>query len=173
MKASIRYVLGAALLSVVWAAACKNDDNNNDNPTSPTPAALPQGVEALRASLEPFTSFAMAKGAGYTSITDCMSSGDLGAMGIHFGKTSTFDAAIDSLHPEIVIYEPGTNGEMSLVGVEFVIPYTALPRTATAPVLFGQKFLQNDGFQLWGLHVWTHRSNPSGLFSSWNPRVHC
>ena len=21
--------------------------------------------------------------------------------------------------------------------------------------------------------VWTHRTNPSGLFTSWNPRVHC
>ncbi|MEP6493482.1 MAG: hypothetical protein ABJF01_12435 [bacterium] len=174
MKASLRYVLGAALLSAVWAAACKNDDPASPVTTPPaTTPALPQGVEALRAALEPYTSFAMAKGAGFTSITDCMSSGDLGAMGIHFGKTSTFDAVIDSLHPEIVIYEPGTNGEMSLVGVEFVIPYTSLPKTATAPVLFGQKFLQNDGFQLWGLHVWTHRTNPSGLFASWNPRVHC
>jgi hypothetical protein len=23
------------------------------------------------------------------------------------------------------------------------------------------------------LPVWTHRTNPSGLFASWNPRVHC
>jgi hypothetical protein len=62
---------------------------------------------------------------------------------------------------------------MSLVGVEFIVPYTALPRSGQAPVLFGQKFSQNDVFQVWALHVWTHRANPSGLFAPWNPRVHC
>jgi hypothetical protein len=48
-----------------------------------------------------------------------------------------------------------------------------VPKTAAAPALFGQKFIQNDVFGLWTLHVWTHRTNPSGLFASWNPRVHC
>ena len=94
-------------------------------------------------------------------------------MGVHFGNTALFDAVADSLHPEVVIYEPGTNGEMSLVGVEFLVPYAVLPKTSPAPLLFGQKYSQNDVFGVWALHVWTHRTNPSGLFASWNPRVHC
>jgi hypothetical protein len=57
--------------------------------------------------------------------------------------------------------------------VEFVVPYAALARTATPPRLFGQDFVHNDVFQVWALHVWTHRANPSGVFASWNPRVHC
>jgi hypothetical protein len=40
-------------------------------------------------------------------------------------------------------------------------------------VLFGQKFSQNEVFGVWALHVWTHRTNPRGLFAPWNPRVHC
>jgi hypothetical protein len=134
----------------------------------------PAGVDLLRASLAPYSSLALAKGAGYsTALTDCMSNGDQGAMGVHWAKTSLIDAAADPLQPEALIYEPGTNGEASLVGVEFVVPYTAVARNATAPTLFGQDFSQNDVFQVWALHVWTHRANPSGLFAPWNPRVHC
>jgi len=166
MKIIIRAILCAALVPVVWAGACTNDDA-----TSP---ALPQGVEQLRASMAPYASLSLAKSAGYSAaITDCMSNGDEGAMGVHFGNTALFDAVVDSLHPEVVIYEPGTNGEMSLVGVEFLVPYAVLPKTSPAPMLFGQKFSQNDVFGVWALHVWTHRTNPSGLFASWNPRVHC
>ena len=94
-------------------------------------------------------------------------------MGVHFAKTALIDGTADPLHPEALIYEPGTNGEMSLVGVEFIVPFAAVAKTAAAPSLFGQQFLPNDVFGVWALHVWTHRANPSGLFASWNPRVHC
>jgi hypothetical protein len=62
---------------------------------------------------------------------------------------------------------------MSLVGVEFIVPFSILPKTGTPPTLFGQKFSVNDVFGVWALHVWTHRLNPSGTFADWNPRVHC
>lgn len=168
-KIGIRPMLHAAVISLALTGAC-----GGTNSTSPTPTSLPAGVEALRASMDAYTSLALAKKAGYnTALTDCMSNGDAGAMGIHFGNTNYIDGVADSLRPEALIYEPGTNGEMSLVGVEFLVPYDAVPRTAAPPVLFGQKFSQNDVFQVWALHVWTHRANPSGLFASWNPRVHC
>jgi hypothetical protein len=166
MKISIKHVLYALVLPTIWVAACSSDDT--------TAPAAPAGVEELRQSLAPYTSLTLAKAAGYNAaITDCMSNGDEGAMGVHFGNTTLFDATTDRIHPEVLIYEPGTNGEMSLVGVEFLVPYAALPKTSPAPELFGQKYQQNDVFGVWALHVWTHRTNPSGLFASWNPRVHC
>ena len=144
---------------------------NSDNATS---AAAPAGVDVLRAALAPYTSFALAKNAGYaTALTDCMSNGDEGAMGIHFANLALIDGIVDPAFPEALIYEPGTDGEKSLVGVEFIVPFTAVPKTSTAPMLFGQQFQPNDVFGVWGLHVWTHRVNPSGLFAMWNPRVHC
>jgi hypothetical protein len=167
MKVSHRMMLYAALLTpfaLTWA--CRDDE-----PTSPT---VPAEVETLRASLAPFASLARAKSDGYaTAITDCMSNGDVGAMGVHFGNTALIDATVNPLRPEVLIYEPGASGEMSLVGVEFIIPFAAVPKTAPAPELFGEKFIADDAFGLWGLHVWTHRTNPSGLFSPWNPRVRC
>jgi hypothetical protein len=158
-----------SLVSSLWAAmalACGGSDT-----TSP---ALPSDIEALRASLAPYASLNLAKSAGYSvALTDCMSNGDLGAMGVHFGNPALIDGTVTPQLPEVLIYEPGTNGDMSLVGVEFIIPFAVLPKTSPAPTLFGQKFLADNAFGLWGLHVWTHRSNPSGLFAPWNPRVHC
>lgn len=164
MRRSLR-LIGFTALVATGAAAC------SDSNTGPT---IPAGVALLRQSLEPYASFALAKDAGYgTQLTDCMSHGDDGAMGIHYANTSLIDGVADSLHPEALIYEPGTDGDMSLVGVEFVVPYAAVSRASTPPVLFGQAFVQNDVFGVWALHVWTHRSNPNGLFATWNPRVHC
>lgn len=153
-------------LSLALTAAC-----NDDRVTSP---AIPAGVEELNASLAPYTSLALARQSGYSTIlTDCMSNGDLGAMGVHFAKAGLLDATTDPLQPEVLIYEPDTGGEMSLVGVEFIVPFAAVPKTSPAPVLFGQPFSPDDIFGVWALHVWTPRANPSGLFAPWNPRVHC
>jgi hypothetical protein len=165
MSAS-QFRLTVLLVTAAIVAACASH-----RVTAP---AEPGAVGALRGSLAPYTSFALAKTAGYaTAITDCMSNGDEGAMGVHFAKTALIDGVADSLNPEALIYEPGTNGEMRLVGVEFIVPFAAVAKTATPPTLFGRQFSQNDAFGVWGLHVWTHRSNPSGLFAAWNPRVQC
>ena len=167
MKNTVRGIGLAALLALGIAVACSDD---NHTATAPEPS----GVESLRESLAPYSSFALAKAAGYaTAITDCMSNGDQGAMGVHYANTALLDAIADSLHPEALIYEPGTNGDANLVGVEFIVPYAAVAKTAPAPHLFGQAFSQNDVFGVWALHVWTHRTNPSGTFAPWNPRVHC
>jgi hypothetical protein len=165
MKCSARMFQCATLLLLVTGAACSRST------TSPTP---PSGVSALRESLAPYASLALAKNAGYnTALTDCMSNGDVGAMGIHYANTSLIDGTADSLHPEALIYEPGSSGEGSLVGVEFIVPYEAVSKQSPPPSLFGQSFLPNDVFGIWMLHVWTHRTNPSGTFATWNPRVHC
>ena len=75
--------------------------------------------------------------------------------------------------PELLLYEPEKNGRLRLVAVEYIIPYTFHSRDAAPPELFGQKFIQNDVFQLWGLHAWVWKENPSGIFANWNPRVNC
>lgn len=167
LKVKTALIAVATLVPFVWAVAC-NDKNDVTEPT------VPPGVAELRASLEPYTSLSLAKAAGYKdAITDCMSNGDLGAMGVHWGNTTLFDGTTDANHPEVLIYEPGTDGQASLVGVEFLVPFAVRPKTSPAPELFGQKFVVNDVFGVWALHVWTHRTNPAGTFASWNARVHC
>jgi len=129
----------------------------------------------LRRVTAPFHDFSKAVAAGWnTKITACMTDpAGAGGMGFHYGKTSLIDGSVSVDQPELLLYEPEQNGRLRLVAVEYIIPYTAVSRSAEPPVLFGQKFQQNDVFQLWGLHVWAWEHNPSGLYANWNPRVTC
>jgi hypothetical protein len=121
-----------------------------------------------------FRRFAASQEAGYTvQATGCRANPPVGAMGIHYLNPAHLDGSVSALTPEIVIYEPGRNGRLRFVGLEYIIPYTFVPETADPPELFGQQFLQNPGDQLWMLHVWIGRNNPDGLFATWNPKVSC
>jgi hypothetical protein len=55
------------------------------------------------------------------------------------GNTALIDGTADAMHPEVLIYEPGAEEQMCLVGVEFLVPFSILPTTATPPRLFGQE----------------------------------
>lgn len=180
----MRYLTSAvaAATTVALLVAC------SDEPTAATKSALTPGAaqrqEALspsvsrdlvllRRSLARFQDIRVAKAAGYhTKITSCMSDPS-GGMGFHYGDFGTFDGDIDVDHPELLLYEPLPNGRLQFVAVEYAIPYVWHSQFAEAPELFGQKFKQNARFNLWGLHVWLWKENPSGTFASWNPNVTC
>lgn len=132
-------------------------------------------LATLRRVTAPFHRFEKATAAGWSAqITPCMTDpGGAGGMGFHYGNVALIDGSVRVDEPELLLYEPEKNGRLRLVAVEYIIPYTARSRSATPPVLFGQEFKQNDTFQLWGLHVWVWKENPSGLFANWNPRASC
>lgn len=138
-------------------------------------SALRNDLATLRRVTAPFHSFNTATAAGWsTQITPCMTDpGGAGGMGFHYGNTSLIDGSVHVDRPQLLLYEPQRNGRLRLVAVEYIIPYTLHSRSDVPPVLFGQQFKQNDTFQLWGLHVWVWKANPSGLFANWNPRVSC
>jgi hypothetical protein len=94
-------------------------------------------------------------------------------MGFHYGNVGLIDGSVQVDQPELLLYEPEKNGQLRLVAVEYIIPYSFHSRASAAPVLFGQEFKRNDTFQLWGLHAWVWKENPSGMFASWNPNVTC
>ena len=132
-----------------------------------------QQLAELRAATAPFHDIGAATAAGFRDrLTDCMSDPTLGAMGVHYGDLTRFDAKPEYARPEILVYEPRKNGRLRLVAVEFAVPFDAWTANK-APVLFGQSFHRNETFGLWVLHVWLWRDNPSGLFADWNPRVSC
>ena len=151
---------------VLCAAGC----TTGKEATAPDPLA--QRVEALRELTRPYQSLTQAKAAGYTvKITDCMTDAQ-GGMGYHFGKGDYIDGVVDELKPEVVLYEPAANGDLKLVGIEYVVPFDKWT-SAAAPQLHGQTFARNEMFQVWALHMWIWRDNPSGLFVGWNPAVSC
>ncbi len=138
-------------------------------------ATLRKDLATLRRVTAPFHDFNVATAAGWsTQITPCMTDpADSGGMGFHYGNTALIDGTVRVDAPQLLLYEPERNGRLRLVAVEYIIPYTFHSRDAAPPVLFGQQFKQNDVFQLWGLHAWVWKENPSGLFANWNPRVNC
>lgn len=101
-----------------------------------------------------------------------------GAMGIHFVNL-TVQGPLDPMKPNVLLYEPQTDGTLKLVGAEWLVP---LPAAAEHPTLFGEKFqgpmeghepLIPQGFHHYDLHVWLFRDNPNGLFSPTNSSVSC
>jgi hypothetical protein len=138
-------------------------------------SAVNQELAALRRVTATFHNFQTAAAAGWSAqITSCMTDpAGAGGMGFHYGNPALIDGSARVEEPELLLYEPEQNGRLRLVAVEYIIPYTAQSRSAVPPVLFGQPFKQNDTFQLWGLHAWVWRENPSGVFADWNPRVTC
>ena len=155
---------GAAVLALSLAAC-------GDDPTGPSLTSDQQrDLDALRAATAAYRDFSRAQAAGYTErLTDCMSDA-AGGMGYHYGKAAFIDASARLLEPEILMYEPQPDGSLQFVGIEYVVP---LSMAATPPTLLGHTFHRNDAFQLWVLHVWLYRDNPSGMFSDWNPNVTC
>ena len=174
------------LASIALLAACGGD------PTSATSAAELQSsrpatgeaslgstvnreLATLRRVTAPFHDFANATAAGWsTKITSCMTDpGGAGGMGFHYGNTDLIDGTATVDKPQLLLYEPEKNGRLRLVAVEYIIPYAFHGREEAPPVLFGRQFKQNDVFQLWGLHAWVWKHNPSGMFADWNPKVNC
>ncbi len=158
--------LTAALLTAVALLAGCSDD--------PTSSGGNADLATLRRVTAPFQSFDSASSAGWAAkITACMSDSALGGMGFHYGNPDLIDGTARVDEPELLLYEPQADHSLELVAVEYIIPYSAHARSDAPPVLFGRQYKQNDTFQLWGLHVWAWKSNPSGLYADWNPTVNC
>jgi hypothetical protein len=120
------------------------------------------------------------KAEGYALLHGCVSGPQEGAMGIHFANGDLVgDGKLDVQHPEALLYEP-RDGKLQLVGVEYVVLADAWNANNPAPpVLMGQLFNYVGAPNRYGLppfyelHVWAWKSNPSGMFADWNPRVSC
>ena len=127
----------------------------------------------LRRTARPFEKIKAAGELGWgEKLTDCMVQEGSGGMGFHYGNTALFDAVVEPLNPEILVYEPLRNGRMRFVAVEYAVPFTAWT-AAEPPEVHGIPFHRNETFQLWVLHVWIGRHNPAGIFMDWNPDVSC
>jgi hypothetical protein len=120
----------------------------------------------------------------YASTGACVNSPQEGAMGIHYANAELIgDGVVDATKPELLIYEQ-TNGELNLVGVEFLVlaeqwDDPAGGHAPGAPVLQGQLFNYVGAPNRYGLdafyelHVWAWLDNPNGPFADFNPAVSC
>jgi hypothetical protein len=153
---------------------------------STSASAGQENVAAVRAATARFHDIDAATAAGYGQLRDaagiaCIDNQPTGTMGIHSVKGSLVgDAAVNATTPEALVYEPGPNGKLRLVAVEYVVFQGAWDAAnAAPPSLFGQTFTLIRAGNRYGLptfyelHAWLWNPNPSGMFSDWNPSVSC
>jgi hypothetical protein len=136
--------------------------------------AIDRDTARLRAATAAFRTLDAAVAAGYSSDGGgCLSHPTQGAMGFHHNNAKLTDDRVELERPEILVYQLAPNGEYRLTGVEYFVPFLALPRTAEPPTVMGQKLKPFDEGKFWYLHAWVWLDNPSGLFADWNPTVRC
>jgi len=138
-------------------------------------------VRIVRESTERFRDVSVAEAEGYALQFGCVSGSDAGAMGLHFVKGSLVgDDVLDPTRPEILIYEPTSNGRLRLTGADFLVLADVWhARHPAPPELMGQLlhlFESPNRFGLpafYTLHVWAWKENPNGTFVNWHPNVSC
>jgi hypothetical protein len=161
-------VLGAAVVALTAVAGAGSSVNAE--------------LAKVRAATAKYHSLARAQADGYSVENEpCVVSPD-GTMGIHAVNGPLIgDPAIDPLRPELLLYVRAPNGKLRLVGVEYfkVDADQNLMTDGDRPSLFGVPF---DGPMAghapgmpihYDLHAWIWHHNPSGMFSQWNPKLHC
>jgi hypothetical protein len=172
-------VLGLGLVLMVSAAGV----------TSASGRGIPKHLDpdqldaaAVRIVSERFRDIEQAYAEGYILFYQCTEQPGVGTMGQHLVNLDYVgDPAINPLRPEALVYEPTKNGGFELAAVEYVVmaaDWTAAFGSATPRVL-GQDMLFRPQGNRYGLpdfyerHAWLFKTNPSGMFSDWNPRASC
>ena len=151
------------------------------------PQLTPQ-LEGIRAALDKYRDPIVAVREGYFSTLGCIDfpvAGGMGqmqypagGMGVHFLNPALIGPTLDTLHPQVLIYEP-RGDHLELAAAEWFVPVQISPQ---APSIFGR---QLDGpmeghapilppeLHHWDLHVWLWKANPAGTFTPTNPGVRC
>jgi hypothetical protein len=171
----VRLATAGVALAVLQACGGAPPDRQaaEPDPAHAATATEADGLAALRQLTEGFGDIAVAQAAGYTEqITPCWYHRDLGGQGYHFARTELIDGNVSLLEPELVMYEPRPDGTHEFLAIEYIVPFAAWDNP-DPPVLLGRPFMRNERLELWVLHVWLGKNNPSGLYADWNPNVSC
>src|SRR5919106_877427 len=172
------------------------------NVNMPAEDTFPVSAElaAVRRATARFHNISDAYAGGYTTENEPCVAIPAGAMGVHAPNFPLIlDPEIDPLRPELLLYIPGPNGKLRLVGVEYfqaillrnVQTGEVAPRLDAAPWNPAQFEVVNPAPELFGqhfhltpppapqvpwhysLHVWLWAHNPNGIFEEWNPTLSC
>lgn len=116
---------------------------------------------------------ALAAEAGYASTLDllgCFENPAIGGMGVHHLDGALLDGSVEAAAPEALVYEMRSNGDLKLVGLEYLVP-VELVDPDDPPELFGRQFHPHPVLPFWILHAWIWRPNPVSMYADFNPRV--
>lgn len=135
-------------------------------------------LAGLRAATAKYHRIEVAMEDGYEQGSGCVAT-PAGGMGYHYVNFAAVDGEYDPTMPEALLYEMDKNGQMKLVGVEFVIVADAWDAENEMTPYFGiQEFDEAFPpaplpFRNYQLHVWIWKHNPNGIFTMFNPNITC
>ena len=135
-------------------------------------------LSRVKGLLERYEKVEGARAVGYERFMDCMA-GPQGSQGVHFTNGALIeDPALDPMRPEALMYESTPDGDLRLIGAEYLVFQEAWHEAGNepAPTLLGREFYLNTTLldePYYALHVWVWQHNPLGLFANWNPLVRC
>lgn len=145
-----------------------------------------QQLREVERATDQFRKIAKAERAGYGEFKDkdgiaCIALPGVGGMGVHYVNGALVgDTVLDPLRPESLVYAPGGGGKLKLAAVEYIVFAEGWDAGhADPPSLFGAPFdftPSPNRFNIpafYSLHAWIFRSNPTGTFAPWNPKVTC
>jgi hypothetical protein len=173
------------LMSVCPAGALAENGHSHATTTQPQQLTSAQGalLKIVRDNSERFKAVSVAEAEGYSLLFGCVSGPDAGAMGLHYVNLSLVAAGVvDPTRPQIVIYEPMSDGHLQLIGADFLViagDWDKAHPGQGAPQLMGQLFHYFESPNRFGLpafytlHVWAWKENPNGAFVNWHPNVSC
>lgn len=173
------FAAAAVVLALVACADEPLGSPSSDASTDPQPAVLPENaalnmaLAELRRVTAAYHDVAAAVADGFVEVVACEERPGEGPVGTIYGHIPRLlDGVIDPSQPEALLYEPRSNGQLRLVGVELAIPYP-LWTAPDPPEFFGVPFQREDELGVFGLHIWVWRHNPEGMFAEANPLVSC
>lgn len=133
----------------------------------------------LRAATAKYHDLSVAEAAGYAPVSPCVSHPEMGGMGFHYANFEIVDGFYDPTQPEALLYEMDKNGNMKLVGVEFIVKSEDWDVDNDMIPSFGKREFDTAfaplplPFDNYQLHVWIWKHNPNGIFTMFNPNVTC
>jgi hypothetical protein len=139
-------------------------------------------LKKVRDATDRFQNVEVAEADGYQLLFGCVSGDSVGAMGLHYVNMDLVNKGEVKLnHPQIVIYEPTSDGRVRLTGADYLILAEGWDKNhpGDPPQLMGQLFHLFDAPNRFGLpafytlHVWAWKDNPNGAFVNWHPNVSC
>jgi hypothetical protein len=139
-------------------------------------------VKMVRRATDRYSDVKVAQAEGYALQFGCVSGSDDGAMGLHYVNGALVGKGeLDVNHPQIVIYEPLPNGDLKLIGADFLVIADDWNKKHPEgpPELMGQLFHLFESPNRFGLpafytlHVWAWKDNPRGAYVNWHPDVSC
>ena len=141
-------------------------------------ASANQQLAAARQATAKYHDFQQARADGFVEAP----LGCIPGEGIHYRAPDEFpnaslDCVFDPADPEVLHYVPKQNGELQLIGIEYLVPKSATCGTLTSPpegFSGGEdEWELEGGGTLWALNAWIWQGVPDGVFAFRSDKITC